>query len=128
MSRSKLLSAVLGLLALTAPARLDARDFLGKSAAKWAGELSSEKASVRRDAASALGDIGLPTASRAWRPLLDLVRSEAAKPEPDDVLLRTALSKVTLLVDNQNKQIIEAVTPLLNGANTKQVRDLLEPA
>jgi HEAT repeat protein len=91
--------------------------------------LGDEDPLVRRDAATALGEIGLPTAGRAWKPLLDLVRSESAKRDAaDDVLLRTALANLTILLDNQNRQIIDAVMPLLNGNNAEEVRSKLRPA
>ena len=46
------------LAALLAPAASHAADFLGKSAAAWARDLTSEKAEVRRSAAFALGKTG----------------------------------------------------------------------
>ncbi len=90
--------------------------------------LRDDDALVRRDSATALGDIGLPTAARAWKPLLDLVRSESQKPDPDDVLLRTALGKLTVLLDNQNKQIIDAVMPLMNANNPEEIQRQLREA
>ncbi len=91
--------------------------------------LADEDPLVRRDAAEALGDIGLPTAGRAWKPLLELVRIEGAKRDAaDDVLLRTALAKLTKLLDNQNKQIIDTLMPLLNGRNSEEVRRQIVPA
>ena len=84
---------------------------------------------VRRDAASALGDIGLPTAAPAWKPLLELIRTEAAKrDDADDVLLRTALGKLTDLMENQNKQILSELMQLMSGNNPEKVRDMLRPA
>src|SRR5262249_12829855 len=59
---------------------------------------------VKRDAASALGEIGLPTAASAWQPLLDLVKFEASKGQAaDDVLLRTGLANLAVLIDNKSK-------------------------
>jgi HEAT repeat protein len=78
---------------------------------------------VRRDAATALGDIGLPTASRAWKPLLELVRSEAGKRDAaDDVLLRTALGKLVELLGNGNREITDTILPFLNEGTSENIQ------
>src|SRR5260370_35797984 len=58
MSRPKPMALTAALVMLLAPAHARAADFLGKSVAVWAGDLSSDKAEVRRSAAFALGKIG----------------------------------------------------------------------
>jgi HEAT repeat protein len=77
---------------------------------------------VRRDAASALGEVGLPTAASAYKPLLDLVTSESAKGDSaDDVLLRTALANLTVVLDNRNSQIADNINMLMNPNNPEQI-------
>ncbi len=91
--------------------------------------LHDPDALVRRDAATALGDIGLPTAGKAWKPLLELVRTEAAKKDAaDDVLLRTALGKMTVLIENQNRHVVEALMPLMTVTAPENVKMILHEA
>src|SRR5260370_41943611 len=58
MSLPKPMALTAALVMLLAPAHARAADFLGKSVAVWARDLSSDKAEVRRSAAFAPGKIG----------------------------------------------------------------------
>ena len=69
-----------------------------------------------------IGEIGLPRAQKAWHPLLELVGSEAGKKDAaDDVLLRTAMAKLVVLMDNRSAEITRLLRALIIPDNATEI-------
>src|SRR5439155_168695 len=68
-----------------------------------------DDAGVRHDAATALGDVGLPAARPAVDPLLKMVEKE-----DDEVAKKTALEKLINLVGPEDKDAARALYALLD--------------
>jgi HEAT repeat protein len=72
---------------------------------------------VRRDAASALGEIGLPKAQGAVKPLLALVKNER-----DEVVRKTALDKLVDLAGPDNRDAARDLEPILRDEDPETAR------